>query len=379
MNACARGRGRTRAPLRLETRSILGVSTRSDAQGSLARSPSQGYFFNHGLQFLKLSEENRDLQSRALEWEKSGALLQWHGAHGCYDAGGSTFTERSKCAGKDFGKGFCSFLEPGRLWVNNGLTEHLRNRTPKIEVTLGTKISAIERNESMSTWHLRGSKFGDEASFGSFDAVVFSDAMAGRRGSPGHVIVNGAEELGAIFPVLDRVRVRPIFALMVAFEAGTVDLGFDAAAVVGSNTFQFVSTERAKPNYASDADCESFVALSTFSSAEALLLKHPQQRNFKFVEQTSAYLDPIQEALLADFLDLFAESGAERERVVYVKAQRWGGGFYANDDASEDLCYVDAERGLALCGDYCAPSGDAQGAILSGLSAGERIGTAIGA
>ena len=62
---------------------------------------------------------------------------------------------------------------------------------------------------------------------------------------------------------------------------------------------------------------------------------------------------------------------------LYVKAQRWGGAFYANSDSNGDLCYVDSEKKLALCGDFCADSSTAEMAMLSGLHAGEAIAKVV--
>ena len=92
-------------------------------------------------------------------------------------------------------------------------------------------------------------------------------------------------ELGTIFPVLDTVKVQPIFSLMIALPVGAVETEFEAAAVTGSEAFQFISLESKKPNYSSQIECQSFVAISTFEFASKLLAKHPQQKNFKFVEQ----------------------------------------------------------------------------------------------
>ena len=341
------------------------------------RRTQEGYFFNHGLQFLRL--DSPKVSSLAAEWERAGALMEWTGRHGRLDASTGNFTPRSDCE-PGAHPGFCSFLEPGKLYVNGGLTEHLRRKNePGVRVELGCKVSAIDgsggEGGAAGPWRLRGSKFGEPVhTFGDFDAVVFTDAMAGRKGSPGHVLLNGEVELGSLFPVLDEVRVKPVFSLMVAYARGDVSCDFDAASVVGSEAFQFVSAENAKPNYdAVGVDCDSFVALSTFERAEDLLERHPQQKNFKFVEQTKDYLDPIQADLLADFESLL---GCEGKVPVYAKAQRWGGAFYSSGcgGVSRDLkSYVDEGRMIALCGDYCCETSTAENAVLSGLDAAERL------
>mmetsp|Transcript_8992 Transcript_8992/g.16752 ORF Transcript_8992/g.16752 Transcript_8992/m.16752 type:complete len:218 (+) Transcript_8992:230-883(+) len=212
---------------------------------------------------------------------------------------------------------------------------------------------------------------------GHFDFVVFSDSMTFRKGSPGHVLVDD-EELGLIFPVADGVKVKPVFSLMAAFSSGAVESPFDAAAILSSDAFQWVSLENKKPNYSSSVDCQCFVAISTFDFAEKLLKEHPQQRNFKFVEQTSQYLDPIQEALGTEFKALLSSMGNSDVDPIYLKAQRWGGAFYSNADSSKDLCFVDRERRLALCGDYCGGSNsNAETAMLSGLCAGEELASLL--
>ena len=54
----------------------------------------QGYFFNHGLQFIKI--RNEKLLERAADWEKAGALMHWQGKHGCFVANTGAYTERDK-------------------------------------------------------------------------------------------------------------------------------------------------------------------------------------------------------------------------------------------------------------------------------------------
>lgn len=60
-------------------------------------------------------------------------------------------------------------------------------------------------------------------------------------------------------------------------------------------------------------------------------------------------------------------------RPLYAKAQRWGGAFYSNAESNDDMCFVDSDKKLALCGDYCAKTSSAENAMISGLSAGEKM------
>ena len=106
------------------------------------RQTQEGYFFNHGLQFLRL--DSPKVSSLAAEWERAGALMEWTGRHGRLDASTGNFTPRSDCE-PGAHPGFCSFLEPGKLYVNGGLTEHLRRKNePGVRVELGCKVSAID-------------------------------------------------------------------------------------------------------------------------------------------------------------------------------------------------------------------------------------------
>lgn len=95
---------------------------------------------------------------------------------------------------------FCSFLEPGPIWVNNCLTEHLRNKHENIHMCLGSVVSSLSWDPSSRHWRLDGRSFGENKFFGSFDAVVFSDAMTARRGSPGHCLLTGLEQSGKSLP-----------------------------------------------------------------------------------------------------------------------------------------------------------------------------------
>ena len=97
---------------------------------------------------------------------------------------------------------FCSFLEPGPIWVNNCLTEHLRNKHENIHMCLGSVVSSLSWDPSSRHWRLDGRSFGENNFFGSFDAVVFSDAMTARRGSPGHCLLTGLEQSGKSLPPL---------------------------------------------------------------------------------------------------------------------------------------------------------------------------------
>ena len=154
-------------------------------------------------------------------------------------------------------------------------------------MNLGSIVSTLNWDSSRRDWQIYRKSGGDKKELmGHFDFVVFSDSMTFRKGSPGHVLVDD-EELGLIFPVADGVKVKPVFSLMAAFSSGAVESPFDAAAILSSDAFQWVSLENKKPNYSSSVDCQCFVAISTFDFAEKLLKEHPQQRNFKFVEQVN--------------------------------------------------------------------------------------------
>ncbi len=147
-----------------------------------------------------------------------------------------------------------------------------------------------------------------------------------------------------------------------------------------------------QPNYTSDVACQSFVAITTFEMAERLLAAHPQQRDFKFVEQTRTYLADIEQQLAAAFIELVQpmlsanaagneSASASAPEPVYVKAQRWGGAFYSNEFGGERgeggspaPSFLNEAKRLALCGDFCDPGvSTAESAMLSGLSCGERL------
>lgn len=388
---------------------VFDMGRRATGGRASSRRTQEGYFFNHGLQFLKLTDEG--LLSRARdEWEPTGALQAWSGVHGGYDARTRHFTARPgggadpptpSAASGDAGGGFCGFLEPGDLFVANGLTEHLRAASG-VPVSLGTIVKALDWQSDggggSGEWHLAGRDGNaDAADLGTFDAVVLSDAMTARRGSPGHLLVDGAE-LGTIFPVMDGLEPRAVFTLMAAFPPGAsgAHRPFEAAAITNSDAFQWVCMENRKPNFPAErgpwqgTDAECWVAISTFAFAAELLAAHPQQRDFKFVEQTQAYLDPIQQALWQEFESLMAPIWRESKAAVegkegkgkgkgslpspvYLKAQRWGGAFYRNPRFCPTRYFDKRPKRLVICGDCCTEEGDAQAAMLSGANAARKV------
>merc|ERR1712176_1014289 len=88
---------------------VFDMGRRASGGRASVRHTQEGYFFNHGLQFMKI--RNDQLLERAAEWERAGALMRWQGKHGLYKANTGVYTARDKWT-KSEHKGFCSFLEP---------------------------------------------------------------------------------------------------------------------------------------------------------------------------------------------------------------------------------------------------------------------------
>lgn len=197
-----------------------------------------------------------------------------------------------------------------------------------------TKVRQLEEDSSGS-FTLSGTTGGPDAqpsSLGTFDAVVLSDAMAGRSGSPGH-ITSASASVNQLLAQLGGRWAAPRLTLMAAFPAGTVASPFDAATVSGSDAIEWVSNDSAKPGRQPKDDAQCWTAVSTEAFArQAIEQGLPLQRDGKYHRPEEAATATITSEMLehvAQLLAPFAADGAAAlRRPLHASAQRWGSALY---------------------------------------------------
>lgn len=251
---------------------------------------------------------------------------------------------------------------------------------------------------------------------GAFDALVLADRMAGARGTPGFVELEGAGGAAArLSAELSSVQLSPCLVLMLAYEdvgqsgdgtaapAASAALpldGWDAAAVVGgAGKIAWVCREDVgKPGRARQDGLQTYVAIATPQfSAEVLARAHsddPQglradgrrQSDGAWPPQTPEYLaslvGPMRQALDEALRPALLRRQEEQRRrtgmgdapplpePAFAQVHRWGGAFPVR--ALGAPCLRADSSALAACGDFCL-GGGVEGAALSGQAAAAAV------
>jgi predicted NAD/FAD-dependent oxidoreductase len=254
---------------------------------------------------------------------------------------------------------------------------------------------------------------------GAFDALVLADRMAGQRGTPGFVELEGAGGAGLrLYETLAGVRLQPCLVLMLAYEAagteGAAETnaddrlplpldGWDAAAVVGGSgggKIAWVCRDSSKPGRGRQDGLQTYVAIATPSfSAEVLANAYSEagsgnrgdgrRADGSWPPQTPEYLaalvapmrQALEEALRPALLrrqerraraggGAAASSSSSFPEPAFAQVHRWGAAF--PEAALGAPCLRADGAALAACGDFCL-GGGVEGAALSGQAAAAAV------
>jgi predicted NAD/FAD-dependent oxidoreductase len=294
---------------RIATRVVRGVELPRTGTVDLAFDHGAQYFTARDPRFLNLIEE----------WLARRVAAKWYGRIVAFDAEGweeiEGGTERYVAA-------------PSM----RALGAHLASG---LAVELDARIAALERLPSPRMgWRVRTH---NARSAGEFDRVVVAVPPRQAR-----TLVPADSPLASR---LERVNTQPCWAAMVAFEE-SVTPRFDAAFVAGS-ALGWIARNSSKPKR---------------DRTEAWVLHATREWSAAHAEDRSDTVGPF---LLESFADLIR---AGLPRPFFLAAHRWREA--AADPPLSAGALHDGERGLAVCGDWCAGS-RVEDAYVSGLLASQ--------
>jgi hypothetical protein len=266
-----------------------------------------------------------------------------------------------------------------------------------------------------------------ERALGAFRAVVATDVMLAKSGTPGSCAFEGVagvsdeeapprpEEVSgasaraaATWRVMRSAPAESLFSLMVAFGGPAAEedasVPFDAAVVTGCGTIQLLVRDSAKPGRGTNTRTtrNRWTAVSTAAFAARVVADAPLSVDGAYNPQTAAYLERVTPAMVEATSDLLSRAAANERmgasasnekgisdcsdrsdaptptdalpyRVPprHARSQRWGHAFPKRGWGGAAFAW-DPALGFGACGDFAAGPG-VEAAWTSGAQAGAAV------
>ncbi|XP_076909887.1 uncharacterized protein LOC143567323 isoform X2 [Bidens hawaiensis] len=301
-------------------------------------------YFDHGAPCFSTS--NADVEDMIKGWETRGLVAEWTQNFGSFDFITKIFVNLEK---EELNKKYVGM--PGMNSICRALSQK-----PGIESKFGVMVGSLEWLENKDLWSLKDK---DGHDLGQFNGVVASDKSTFSQrftqvsGKPPPLDLSLVPGLADI---IKDVPVRPCFALMLAFEKPLSSIPLKDFSFENSEMLKWAICESSKPGRSTFS--ERWVLHSTEQYAENIIAKAGLQK------PSNAALTEIAEQLFQEF----QRTGLDISTPFLKKAHRWGSVFPVTSIATNEKCLWDAQKKLAICGDFCV-SPNVEGAILSGLTA----------
>jgi renalase len=303
------------------------VSTRRVLNGDADRPEHASMSFDHGAQYFTARDPR--FAAEVERWVGEGAARAWAGVFAAFDS-----------EGRD------PVANDGGRWVGTpGMSTIGRVLARGLDVRCRTTVTAIEPVPAAAD---RGSSDASPAwqaalahgeVLGPFEAVIIS--------TPAPQAVPLLAAAPALAKAAADVRMQPCWAVMVAFDA-RVTAPFDAA-FVSASPLAWIARDRSKPH-------------RDLAETWVLHASGPW---------SAAHLDDGADAVGPFLLNAFADLvRAPLPLPVHLAAHRWR--YACADPPLSQGVLVDAERRIAVCGDWCAGN-RVEGAYLSGLAAAAAV------
>lgn len=393
--------------------------------------------FDHGCQFF--TAESEAFRETCAALERAGHIARWDGRFGTLDASTGEFRAKSENDAGTKGDDFFRLLAAKDVYVGvptmrglcDGLRELIRTNaardSPQCAVTSLKRTEADERqhenknkNENARPWVVSGvggraldeNQPGErEQNLGAFEAVVTTDVMLTKTGTPGSCVVEGvpgvsdedarddrqedvsgaSARAAATWRAMESSPAESLFSLMVAFGGTEEDedpsVPFDAAVVTGSNTIQLLVRDSAKPGRAADGARNRWTVVSTAAFAAAAVADAPLSVDGAYNPQTAAYLERVTPAMVEATRDLLRSASCRarrrgvddeltptdmyRDPPTHARSQRWGHAFPKRGWGGAAFAWDPALR-FGACGDFAAGPG-VEAAWTSGAQAGAAV------
>lgn len=278
---------------------------------------ADGLRYDHGAQYFTVSDPRFKVMVES--WRREGVVGPWNGTVVVLGAGGTRSEDRTTV----------------RFVGVPGMNAVCRRLADDLDVTFDTEIRDLGRRDGL--WTLTDT---EGKQFGAFDVVVVSAP------APQTEILLG-ERAPKLAVRARKVEMAPCWAVMVTFPR-PLGLGWDAAFVNDSPLSWIVrnASKPGRPNH------------------ESWVLHASPEWSRRFLE-----LDPasVSDRLARAFYDAV---GSVESCHDHIDAHRWR--FSLPVSPLPEPCLIDAEVGLAACGDWCGGP-RVEGAFLSGLSVAQGI------
>jgi hypothetical protein len=266
-----------------------------------------------------------------------------------------------------------------------------------------------------------------ERALGAFRAVVATDVMLAKTGTPGSCAFEGVagvsdeeapprpEEVSgasaraaATWRVMRSAPAESLFSLMVAFGGPAAEedasVPFDAAVVTGCGTIQLLVRDSAKPGRGTNTRTtrNRWTAVSTAAFAARVVADAPLSVDGAYNPQTAAYLERVTPVMVEATSDLLSRAAANErmgasasnEKCIsdcsdrsdaptptdallyrvpprHARSQRWGHAFPKRGWGGAAFAW-DPALGFGACGDFAAGPG-VEAAWTSGAQAGAAV------
>ena len=385
--------------------------------------------FDHGCQFF--TAESEAFRETCAVLERAGHIAKWDGRFGTLDASTGVFRAKSENDAAPRGDDFFCLLAAKDVYVGvptmRGLCDGLRKLihedaavdSPQCAVTCLER--ARDETKNARPWVVSGvggraldeNQHGSrEYALGAFEAVIATDVMLTKTGTPGSCALEGVAEVSdeeaprpedvsgasaraaATWRAMRDSPAESLFSLMVAFGGSDEDedasVPFDAVVVTGSETLQLLVRDSAKPGRAERGARNRWTAVSTAAFAAAVVADAPLSVDGAYNPQTAAYLERVTPAMVEATRDLLCAASHEhskgatkmgdaknasptdRDRYcdppTHAQSQRWGHAFPKRGWGGAGFAWDPSLR-FGACGDFAAGSG-VEAAWTSGAQAG---------
>lgn len=405
--------------------------------------------FDHGCQFF--TAESEAFRETCAALERAGHIARWGGRFGTLDASTGVFRAKSENDAKA-GDDFFRLLAAKDVYVGvptmRGLCDGLRELipenaavdSPQCAVTRLERARDEDADENATPWVVSGvggraldelESGSRERALGAFRAVVATDVMLAKTGTPGSCAFEGVagvsdeeapnpkpEEVSgasaraaATWRVMRDAPAESLFSLMVAFGGPAAEedasVPFDAAVVTGCGTIQLLVRDSAKPGRRS-CTRNRWTAVSTAAFAARVVADAPLSVDGAYNPQTAAYLERVTPAMVEATSDLLSraaanermkrmDASASNEKDIkdisdcsdrsdaptptdallyrvpprHARSQRWGHAFPKRGWGGAAFAW-DPALGFGACGDFAAGPG-VEAAWTSGAQAGAAV------
>lgn len=286
------------------------ISTRRDVR----------FDFDHGAQYF--TARDADFAARVRELADQRVVAPWEGRIVALDSSG----ERE--------------VSPRERWVGvPGMSALARALAEGLLVEASTRIVAlVPAGTGWSAHDERGCEFGP------FDAVVLA--------LPAPQAADLIEEHSSLGALARGVKATPCWAILLGF-AERYEVPFDGAfmgAFMGESALAWAARNSSKPGRPAG---EAWVLHASAEWSQENLFAEPVDVRVRLTHE------------------LATRSGVALPRAVHVDAHRWRFARAADVEPGPGF-HLDRERGLVLCGDWCAGE-RVEGAWLSGRAAGRAL------